>query len=222
MNRKDFNATGEVNGSTFKATISTESVDRDGEVMVPQGMNAKDYERNPVLLWNHDPSQPIGRALTLKRGDTSISAEFEFAKRPDDYDGDWFPDYVRGLVAAGVVKGVSIGFMPMEGGVRMATKGDSDRYGPDVRRVFSKWKLLEVSVVSVPANQDALISAVRKGFVTESAAKRFGSIATPQPAPPVQPVPKYVVSVRVPAFGTDAARRLVADEIAKARGRLVV
>ena len=76
MNRKDFKAEGEIVGGMFKATISTDSVDRDGEVMVPAGMNAKDYEPNPVLLWNHDTSQPVGRAVTLKRADREIVADF--------------------------------------------------------------------------------------------------------------------------------------------------
>jgi HK97 family phage prohead protease len=218
VNRKDFKANTTVNGSTFKATISTDSVDRDGEVMVPQGMNSKDFERNPVLLYQHDSSQPIGRAISLKRGESSIEAEFEFAKRPDDYEGDWFPDYVRGLVAAEILKAVSIGFMPITGGERIATKGDVERYGPEVRKVYSKWKLLEVSVVSVPANQDALITAVRKGYVTGSAVKRFGGIE----AKATLLKPKHKITVRVPAVGTDEAAGIVRAEIAKACGRFVV
>jgi hypothetical protein len=47
--------------STFVATITTDSVDRDGEVVVPAGMNSKDYERNPVLLYEHDVLKPIGK-----------------------------------------------------------------------------------------------------------------------------------------------------------------
>ena len=221
MNRKDFKADGSIVGGRFMATISTDSVDRDGEVMVPAGMNAKDYERNPVLLWNHDPSQPIGRALSLKRGESSIAADFEFAKRPDDYAGDWFPDYVRGLVAAGVVKAVSIGFMPLEGGARVATKGDVEKYGSDVRKVFSKWKLLEVSVVSVPANQDALITAVSKGLITRSAAERFGKIGVVEKAT-TKTMQRNVIRVNIPTVCRDDAARIVREEIAKARGRVVL
>ena len=217
MNRKDFKAEGSIVGGKFKAVISTDSVDRDGEVMVPAGMNAKDYERNPVLLWNHDPSQPIGRSISLKREDSSIVAEFEFAPRPADYVGDWFPDYVRGLVAAGVVKAVSIGFMPLDGGARVATKGDVERYGPDVRKVFSKWKLLEVSAVSVPANQDALIYAVSKGLISKTAAARFSRVEVPAVTER-----KHVVRVSVPKFGRDDASRIVREEIAKAAGRIVI
>jgi HK97 family phage prohead protease len=189
--------------------------------MVPAGMNAKDYDRNPVLLWNHDTSQPIGRAVSLKRADREIVADFEFAKKPDDYGGDWFPDYVRGLVQAKVLRGVSIGFVPMEGGERMATKGDVDKYGPDVRRVYSKWKLLEVSVVSVPANQDALITAVQKGYVTRTAAERFGRVDVPAKIDRL-PVRKFSIAVSVPAIGREIATRIAREEIAKARGRIVI
>lgn len=218
MNRKDFKAEGSLVGGRFKAVISTDSVDRDGEVMVPAGMNAKDYERNPVLLWNHDPAQPIGKAVSLKRADSSIEAEFEFAKRPDDYVGEWFPDYVRGLVAAGVVKAVSIGFMPLDGGQRVATKGDVDKYGPEVRKVFSKWKLLEVSVVTVPANQDALITAVAKGLVTRESVEKFSHLAIPKQVAK----PKHVVSITMPRLAADEAKAIVREVVAKARGRVVL
>jgi HK97 family phage prohead protease len=216
MNRKDFTAKASVNGTTFSAIITTDSVDRDGEVMVPQGMNSKDYERNPVLLWQHDPSAPIGRAVSLKRGENSIEAEFELPHRPQGYEGQWRPDFVRGLIQAGVLGAVSIGFMPMEGGERMATKGDVERYGAEVRKVYSRWKLLEVSVVSVPANQDALITAVQKGYVTAEAVKAFGMHARPAPQP------RVVVSVQVPQLGKKDVALMAAEEMARARGTVLL
>jgi phage head maturation protease len=116
-----------------------------------------------------------------------------------------------------VVKAVSIGFMPLDGGARVATKGDVDKYGPEVRKVFSKWKLLEVSAVSVPANQDALIYAVSKGLISKTAAARFGRVDVPAIADR-----KHVVRVSVPKFGRDDAARIVREEIAKAAGRIVI
>jgi HK97 family phage prohead protease len=221
MNRKDFTASTEVNGTTFRAVISTDSVDRDGDVMVPQGMNSKDYERNPVLLWQHDPTAPIGKCLSLKRGESAIEAEFELPHRPDGFEGNWRPDFVRELIKAGVLGAVSIGFMPMEGGERMATKGDVQRYGTDVRKVYSRWKLLEVSVVSVPANQDALIVAVQKGMIRQASVEALGlkamptALAVPKPA-------RVVVSVDVPVMGRKEAERITVEELAKARGRLLL
>ena len=48
----------------FTAVITAETLDRDGEVLIPQGMNSTEFDRNPTLFWNHDYAQSvkIGRA----------------------------------------------------------------------------------------------------------------------------------------------------------------
>jgi hypothetical protein len=74
----------------------------------------------------------------------------------------------------GALRGVSIGFAPQSGGMRVASKADTERYGTGVKRVFSKWTLFEVSVVSIPANQDALINAIEKGIVSSASVKALG------------------------------------------------
>jgi HK97 family phage prohead protease len=186
-------------------------------------MNSRDYERNPILLYNHDPSLPIGRALSLKRGEHEITADFEFAPKPDGIEGEWLPDYVRALVQAKVLRGLSIGFSPLPGGMRLATKGDVEKYGPEVQRIFSKWTLQEVSVVSVPANQDALITAVQKGYVSRSAFEKFATIGGSSPLAPPMPKPKPIsISVRIPSLGREDISRIAREEIAKARGSLLL
>jgi len=203
--------------STFVATITTDSVDRDGEVVIPAGMNSRDYERNPVLLYEHDVKQPIGKMMKMKRGDRSIEAEFALAPRPDNHVGEWFPDTVASLMEFGALNTMSIGFLGLES--RPASKADSERYGTGVRRVYGKWKLLEVSVVSVPANQDAIVTAVRKGLVTRDAAKAFGVTVPDEPiAPSIRAT--YRVSVTVPTIGDADRARIVRDEVARAKGRL--
>lgn len=203
--------------STFTATITTDSVDRDGEVVIPAGMNSKEYEANPVLLYEHDVLKPIGKMLRMKRGDRSIEAEFALAPRPDGHVGDWLPDTVAALLDFGALNTMSIGFLGLE--ARPATKADTERFGDGVRRVYGKWKLLEVSVVSIPANQDAIVTAVRKGLVSASAAARFGVIVPDAPAT-VQVARKHVVRVSIPAMAVDDRTRLVREEIARARGRI--
>lgn len=202
---------------TFVATITTDSVDRDGEVVIPAGMNSKEYERNPVLLYEHDALKPIGKMLTMKRGDRSIEAEFALAPRPEGHAGDWLPDTVAALMDFGALNTMSIGFMGTE--ARPASKADTERFGNGVRRVYGKWKLLEVSVVSLPANQDAIITAVRKGLVSASAVKRFGVTVPDEPAP-VAVARKWRVAVSIPAVAADDRARIVRDEIARARGRI--
>lgn len=203
--------------STFSATITTDAVDRDGEVVVPSGMNSKDYESNPVLLYEHDVTRPIGKMLSMKRGDRFIEAEFALAPRPDTHEGEWFPDTVASLLDFGALNTMSIGFLGIES--RPATKADSEKYGSGVRRVYGKWKLLEVSVVSIPANQQAIVTAVRKGLVTTEAARRFG-ISVPDTAIAVPVKRSYRVSLTVPPVGAADKARIVRDELARARGAL--
>lgn len=228
----------------FTATITTDAVDRDGEVLVPQGCNTKEYERNPTLTVAHMTASdakgilPIGRCDKLTRTEKAIIGTFSFAKRPDGYVGEWFPDYVAGLVSAGALNAVSIQGHAASGGYRMASMGDRQKYGPDCQGVMSRWILTDVSLVPVPANQEALVSAVHKGYVSVDAAKRWGQVVIPSSAVPVaEPsrVPRssaevrvaakrHVVRVTVPALGSDDIRKAVREEVelavARIRGRV--
>ena len=178
-------------GIKVDATITTETIDRDGEVLISQGMDASEYEKNPVVFYNHDYAEPIGKITDLRRGKGKIDATIEFAKRPDDFEGSYFPEFVESLVDQGIVKGISVGFVPQPGGVRKASAKDKEDYGDDVRQVYSKWKLLEVSVAPLPANATALVSAVRKGVVSQSDAERWLDY---KPA-------KAVIEIQVPVNG---------------------
>jgi HK97 family phage prohead protease len=161
------------NGVKVDATISTETIDRDGEVLVAQGMDSSEFDKNPVVFYNHDYAQPVGKVTDLRRGKGKVDATIEFAKRPDDFEGAYFPEFVESLVEQGVVKGISVGFIPQPGGVRKASQKDREDYGDSVRQVFSKWKLLEVSVAPLPANSTALVSAIRKGAVDPAQVDRW-------------------------------------------------
>jgi len=224
MNRKNLSAEFIASASGFQATITTATLDRDGEVVIAQGMDATEYERNPVLFWNHDYTLPVGKCSLLTRTPTSIVGNFEFAERPSDYTGDFFPDFVRAVVGQGVVRGVSIGYNAVDGGTRRATPEDRKRYGDGVHTVFSKWKLIEVSVAPLQCNPDALISAVRKGAVNPEHAKRWLGYAEPRRHSVVVPVPAMAWATRAAerthAAEPNNAKAIAAREIARARGRL--
>ena len=160
-------------GVKVDATITTETIDRDGEVLISQGMDAGEYEKNPVVFYNHDYAQPIGKITDLRRAKGKIDASIEFAQRPEGFDGSYFPEFIESLVDQGIVKGISVGFVPEAGGVRKASPKDREDYGDQVRQVYSKWKLLEVSVAPLPANATALVSAVRKGVINKDDAVRW-------------------------------------------------
>jgi HK97 family phage prohead protease len=201
----------------FTAVITAETLDRDGEVLIPAGMNSKEFEQNPTLFWNHDYAEPVGTTVGLKRRERDIIGDFVFAKRPDGYSGDFFPEVAAALVGQGIVRAVSVGYVPEAGGVRRATDIDKKKYGEDVKTIYSRWKLLEVSLAPLQANPEALITAVKKGICSPASARKWFGIESPK---------RTVVSISIPAHSsTKAARSImlsetVEREIARARGRL--
>jgi HK97 family phage prohead protease len=216
MIRKSLEANISATAKGFTATITAETLDRDGEVLIPSGMNSKEFDRNPVLFWNHDYSKPVGRALGLKRREKDIVGEFVFAKKPDGYVGEFFPEVAAALVGQGIVNAVSVGYVPEDGGVRKATDIDRKRYGEATTTIFSRWKLLEVSLAPLQANPDALITAVRKGLVSPVAAKQFFGVEPPK---------RTVVSISIP--DSSAKKRepinidgIVRREIARRNGSI--
>jgi HK97 family phage prohead protease len=154
---------------TALARISTTSVDRDGDVLLPSGLQAEEYRRNPVVLMQHDPDRVLGRASNLRTTSNAVLAQVQFAERPDSLPTnlEWPPDTVLSLLQQGVLNGFSVGFSIPPGGRRDATAKDVERFGDNVRSVVTRWNLLEFSVVSIPANQDALLVAVSKGLVPD-------------------------------------------------------
>lgn len=197
----------------FTAIITTAAIDRDGEVVMPSGMNSKHFESNPVLLYAHDATKPIGKMVNMRRSDTVIEADFSLVPRPSTHEGEWFPDTVGALMKFGALNGTSIGFSPMKNGFRNATKGDTEKYGVGVSRVYSKWNLMEVSVVAVPSNQEALVAAVSKGILSSNSAKAFGMN--------IEKTPSNIHSIRVviPRTSRDDLVNAARFEVARMKGQ---
>lgn len=163
---------------SFVAKITSQVIDRDKEVLLPQGMDASDFEKNPVVFFNHEHrGVPVGRVVSLKRMPDHWLAKVVLAKRPAGHVGEWMPDTLLSLIQQGVVRGVSVGFEPVES--RPPTKRDKELFGEEVRRVYSKWKLMELSIAPLPANQDALIVAVSKGLVKPEQARSVLGVDVP-------------------------------------------
>lgn len=158
-----------------RAVISSSAVDREGDVLIPQGMNSKDFEANPVVMLMHSYyTLPIGKVTAIKRGEETVEAKIEFAARPDDHpEGEeWVPATIFSLFKQGVLNAFSVGFIPTD--ARAATSRDCTKYGEECQQVINRWKLLELSVVGLPCNQEAVAMAVSKGFAPEHMEKLFG------------------------------------------------
>ncbi len=128
--------------------MSTAALARDGHILVPQGCLLDNYRANPIVLWQHDPEHPVASAENIQVGPDSITARVRFA--PDGISHK--ADEVRGLVKAGIVRAVSVGFDPIDG-------EPLDPKKPRGGQRFTKWELLECSFCSVPVDTGAIVTA---------------------------------------------------------------
>jgi hypothetical protein len=219
--------------------ISTESVDRTGEVVVARGMDDRHFSANPVVtLGHHYDLPPVGRSLWRRRvkdgappaGVTGIKAKTLYPARPDAWPAGepWLPDNVFALVQAGLLQGKSIGFLPTRVHAPDQEERQRHGWGDDVRLVIDEWLLLEYACVTLPANQDALVEAVSKGAAElPQPLLRCLGVALP-PAPPAPVVPftplaevEKAVRRQLDRLDLDAvARQAVEAALDRARGRV--
>lgn len=160
---------------SFVVKMTNTSVDRDGDVLLPDGLDATGFEANPVLQYAHDMAKsvpfPVGTVKSFKRKATEILAKCWLVPKPEDHEGEWQPDTVLHLIKEGVLRAVSVGFLSKAS--RRATKKDRETFGEAAKNIITRWELVELSVVPVPCNGDALIQMVSKGVLTEAQAKDF-------------------------------------------------
>lgn len=123
----------EEKGYDFEVIATNESIDRDGEMIKKDGWDFTNYLKNPILLWGHEHNQlPIGKVTDIIVTDTDIRARGIFANTQ-------FARDVKALYDQGILKAVSVGFLPQE------------REG----NIITKSELLELSFVNVPSNPEA-------------------------------------------------------------------
>ena len=170
IDMKDYtvNMSADIPSRTVLSVISTSTVDEEGEVVLPSGVQTDRFRKSPVVFWNHDYADPVGTAEYIKINNDNIVASTYFPERPEGHKGEWRPDAVLSLVAAGLCRGVSIGFSYLE--TREPTVKDKKQFkttGNELQRVVSKSRLLEYSFAPLPMNEDALVVAVQRGFVNK-------------------------------------------------------
>lgn len=141
-------------------TVSTGSVDRDKDVLDPNGFELDNFRKAPVVLFAHDNTRPpVARAVNIGVSQGKLKASAEFMDT--DIDTSGFSDMIYRMLKGGFLQGTSVGFLPIE--FEQETEDETRKGGLN----FSKQELLEFSIVPVPANPEALIEAKAKGINTE-------------------------------------------------------
>lgn len=132
----------------FSGVATTPSTDRMGDIVEPKGA---DFKLPIPLLWQHDARQPIGWVTSAKVTDKGIEVEGEVAMVQDDGALKGRLDEAWQMLKAKLVRGLSIGFSTLESARIEGTYG--------LR--FIKWQWLELSAVTIPANADCSITAIK-------------------------------------------------------------
>jgi hypothetical protein len=214
--------------------ITTEEIDREGEIVVSRGMNDSHFKLNPIVTMNHAYWQPpVGRSLWRKRAKdgplVGIKAKTQYPPRPAGWSGgDWSPDDVLALIQAGMLQGKSVSFIRLKSHVPSSHEIAALPELAQVTRIIDEWLLLEYACTFLPMNQAALVEAVSKSGVAAAALKQLGldmpeaaGLALPAIAFTPESEIHRAIERRIAAFDFEAvARRTIADGIERARGRV--
>jgi len=146
---------GKTDSITIEGYASTTDIDRQGDV-VPVSVWEKgiqNYLKNPVILAYHDHSEPVGRMVEHRIDGKGLWIKARISGAANE---------VFNLVKDGVLTAFSIGFRIVDAEYNSAAE----------LFVVKELELHEISVVSVPANQNTLFS-LSKAFDTAEEFKSF-------------------------------------------------
>lgn len=127
---------------------TTPSPDRIGDIVEPMGAQ---FQLPIPLLWQHDSSKPIGHVTEAKVTSAGIEIKASMVKIDEPGTLKDRLDEAWQSIKSGLVRGLSIGFKDIE----YSRIGDTYSYR------YLKWMWLELSAVTIPANGDCSVTAIK-------------------------------------------------------------
>lgn len=124
--------------------------DRIDEIIDSKAWDIKNYLKNPVILYEHNHMCPVGISLQVEPRDDGLYYKgiIGSPKKAELTDEQ---KKVRSLLRQGILKANSVGFIPVV--MEYDEEKETLRY--------MKVELLEISIVSIPMQQDSLITSVK-------------------------------------------------------------
>lgn len=154
----------------IEGIASTPTPDRMGDVVNPLGAK---FKLPLPLLWQHNHTEPVGFVEFAQPTKTGIPFKATIAQTEEPGELKNMLDKAWQSVKLRLVRAVSIGFAPLkyaflsEGGVE-----------------YDEWEWLELSLVTIPAQSEALITTIKS--IDHDLRVAAG---VPEPEFPLQPEP---------------------------------
>lgn len=148
---------------------TTPSTDRDDDILEPTGVK---FALPIPLLWQHNHNQPIGEVIQATITEKGIEIVAKIAKIADDGKLKERIDEAWQSIKSGLVKCLSVGFKIKEYNYLESSWGLH----------IKEWEWYELSVVTIPANADAVITSVKQ--IKDA----FSLPLQPTPNPPINPI----------------------------------
>ena len=166
MKKSIFNVKAEeLEERTVRFKISSEVVDRDGDILIAKGCDFTNFAKSPQFLAFHNYHEyPLGIPKNWGIEGDAVYCDVYFPKLEElATDAEQasekakLVDFTYHCYKTGMLNAVSVGFIPKEA-------SPLEEGGMEI----TEWELLEFSAVSVPANQDALAQAVKSFGINEN------------------------------------------------------
>lgn len=145
---------------SMRFVASDESTDSYGDVVVQSGWNLARFKTNPIFILSHDYRTPIGTVPRVAVENKRLMADVQFAE-PGVSEA---ADQAWRLAEAKILRAVSVGFNVNSTDDYEYIRNDEDEI---TGYRFLKPELIELSLVAVPANPNALSVARSFGIPDE-------------------------------------------------------
>lgn len=146
--------------------LSDDTLDRYGDIIDAKGWDLRNFKKNPIALFGHSGSFPIGNWTNVRVEGNKLIATLKLAAKGTS---DRIDELIN-LVEQDILRAVSVGFRPLE-------SEPIDPKKPYGGQRYTKQELLETSLVSVPANPSALALAKSLNISDETLVLAFGEQA---------------------------------------------
>ena len=160
---------------SVRVIVSTETMDRERDILIAKGCDTSDHKRNPIVLLNHRKDWPGIAQTRDPSGAYTVKAFSDHIESTNWFNQDSkLALQAFRLVESGALRGVSPGFLTVPGHVQKFKAADGHP-----AFVYDKWKLVEITHCPIGMNPEALVVAVEKGFGGEQLLPELKEVLIP-------------------------------------------